>query len=152
MAVRFDNMLADGQSEPAARNISSPALVGPEKALEYKTRYGVDGIMIGRAAIGYPWIFNEIKHFLATGEKLPPPPIEVRVEAIRQHLYRSLEWKGTVLGILEMRRHYSNYLKGFPNIKEYRNQLVHRDSLEAIEEVLDEVVDVYSERPVNAER
>ncbi len=122
----------------------------PEKALEYKNRYGVDGIMIGRAAIGYPWIFNEIKHFLATGEKLSPPPIEARVEAIRQHLYRSLEWKGTVLGILEMRRHYSNYLKGFPNIKEYRGRLVHRDSLEAIEEVLEEVVDVYSGMPVSA--
>ncbi len=116
----------------------------PEKALEYKNRYGVDGIMIGRAAIGYPWIFNEIKHFLATGEKLAPPPIEARVEAIRQHLYRSLEWKGTVLGILEMRRHYSNYLKGFPNIKEFRNQLVHRDSLEGIEDVLNEVVVSYS--------
>src|ERR1035437_332109 len=80
----------------------------PEKALEYKNRYGVDGIMIGRAAIGYPWIFNEIKHFLKTGLHLEPPPIEERVEAIRQHLYRSLEWKGNTLGILEMRRHYSN--------------------------------------------
>lgn len=116
----------------------------PEKALEYKNRYGVDGIMIGRAAIGYPWIFNEIKHFLKTGLHLEPPPIEERVEAIRQHLYRSLEWKGNTLGILEMRRHYSNYLRGFPYIKEFRNQLVQKNSLEEIEVVLSEVVEAYS--------
>jgi nifR3 family TIM-barrel protein len=113
----------------------------PEKALEYKNRYGVDGIMIGRAAIGYPWIFNEIKHFLKTGLHLEPPPIEERVEAIRQHLYRSVEWKGNTLGILEMRRHYSNYLRGFPYIKEFRNQLVQKNSLEEIEVVLSEVVE-----------
>lgn len=116
----------------------------PEKALEYKNRYGVDGIMIGRAAIGYPWIFNEIKHFLKTGLHLEPPPIEERVEAIRQHLYRSVEWKGNTLGILEMRRHYSNYLRGFPYIKEFRNQLVQKNSLEEIEVVLSEVVEAYS--------
>ncbi len=116
----------------------------PGKALEYKNRYGVDGIMIGRAAIGYPWIFNEIKHFLKTGLHLEPPPIEERVEAIRQHLYRSLEWKGNTLGILEMRRHYSNYLRGFPYIKEFRNQLVQKNSLEEIEVVLSEVVEAYS--------
>jgi tRNA-dihydrouridine synthase B len=116
----------------------------PEKALEYKNRYGVDGIMIGRAAIGYPWIFNEIKYFLKTGMHLEPPPIEQRAEAIRQHLYRSVEWKGKVLGILEMRRHYSNYLRGYPNIKEFRNQLVHQNALEEIEMVLEEVVKRYS--------
>src|SRR5437773_5322264 len=91
----------------------------PEKALEYKHRYGVDGIMIGRAAIGYPWIFNEIKHFLKTGEHLPSPTIEDRVEVCSKHLHRSYEWKGPVVGIFEMRRHYANYLKGLPNIKEY---------------------------------
>jgi nifR3 family TIM-barrel protein len=111
----------------------------PEKALEYKNRYGVDGIMIGRAAIGYPWIFNEIKHFLSTGEHLAPPSISQRVEVIRQHLLRSIEWKGTVLGILEMRRHYTNYLKGYPHIKEFRNLLVQKNTLEEIQEVLDEV-------------
>lgn len=116
----------------------------PGKALEYKNRYGVDGIMIGRAAIGYPWIFNEIKHFLKTGLHLEPPPIEERVGAIRQHLYRSVEWKGNTLGILEMRRHYSNYLRGFPYIKEFRNQLVQKNSLEEIEVVLSEVVEAYS--------
>src|SRR5215510_6159674 len=79
----------------------------PEKALAYKNRYGVDGIMIGRAAIGYPWIFNEIKYFIATGEHLPPPSIQQRVEVIRKHLHKSVEWKGLVPGINEMRRHYN---------------------------------------------
>jgi len=111
----------------------------PEKAKEYKNRFGVDGIMIGRAAIGYPWIFNEIKHFIRTGKHLPPPSIRQRIEVIRQHLNRSIEWKGTVLGILEMRRHYTNYLKGYPNIREFRNQLVQKNSLEEIEEVLQEI-------------
>jgi len=96
----------------------------------------VDGIMIGRAAIGYPWIFQEIKHYLKTGELADPPSLEERIEVIRQHLYRSLDWKGPVLGILEMRRHYSNYLKGIPYIKEVRNQLVQKGTLEEIETIL----------------
>jgi nifR3 family TIM-barrel protein len=116
----------------------------PEKALEYKNRYGVDGIMIGRAAIGYPWIFNEIKHFIKTGEHLSPPSIEQRIEVIRQHLHRSVEWKGLIPGINEMRRHYTNYLKGLPNIKEYRLKLVTVKSVEEIEEVLKEIVNMYS--------
>ena len=116
----------------------------PQKALEYKNRYGVDGIMIGRAAIGYPWIFNEIKHYLQTGETLAPPTIQQRAEVIRQHLYKSVGWKGEVLGILEMRRHYTNYLKGYPNIKEFRQKLVHLLSLSAIHEVLEEIEFHYS--------
>jgi tRNA-dihydrouridine synthase B len=111
----------------------------PQKALEYKNRYDVDGIMIGRAAIGYPWIFNEIKHFVKTGETLPPPTIEQRAQVIRKHLQKSIEWKGATLGILEMRRHYTNYLKGFPNIKEYRNKLVTFKTFEEIGEVLKEI-------------
>jgi tRNA-dihydrouridine synthase B len=111
----------------------------PEKALEYKIRFGVDGIMIGRAAIGYPWIFNEIKSYLLTGEHLPPPSIDQRVEVIRAHLSRSIEWKGKVLGILEMRRHYTNYLKGLPHIKEFRNQLVRAVDYESISEILEQV-------------
>ena len=116
----------------------------PKKALEYKNRYSVDGIMIGRAAIGYPWIFNEIKHYLQTGETLAPPTIQQRAEVIRQHLYKSVEWKGEVLGILEMRRHYTNYLKGYPNIKEFRQKLVNLLSLSAIHEVLEEIEFHYS--------
>jgi tRNA-dihydrouridine synthase B len=88
----------------------------PEKALEYRNRYGIDGIMIGRATIGYPWIFNEIKHYFATGEKLPPPTVQQRSDACRKHFEFSLKWKGPVLGILEMRRHYSNYFKGAKNL------------------------------------
>ncbi|MBC7826453.1 MAG: tRNA dihydrouridine synthase DusB [Chitinophagaceae bacterium] len=115
----------------------------PEKALEYKNRYGVDGIMIGRAAIGYPWVFNEIKHFFATGEHLPAPDIEQRVSVARKHLHRSVEWKGLVVGINEMRRHYANYLKGIPNIKEYRTKLVTLCTREEIDGVLDEIAIVY---------
>lgn len=111
----------------------------PQKALEYKNRYGIDGIMIGRAAIGYPWIFREIKHYLATGELLPFPTLEERVEVARKHLRKSLEWKGPVVGINEMRRHYSNYLKGLPNIKEFRNKLVTLTTIEEVGAVLDEV-------------
>jgi tRNA-dihydrouridine synthase B len=116
----------------------------PEKALEYKNRYGVDGIMIGRAAIGHPWIFNEIKHFLKTGDHLPPPSVEDRITVCRKHLFKSVEWKGPVVGINEMRRHYANYLKGLPNIKEFRNRLVTLRAPEEINEVLDEVAVTYA--------
>lgn len=116
----------------------------PEKALEYKNRYGIDGIMIGRAAIGYPWVFNEIKHFIQTGEHLSPPTIEDRVNVCRKHLYKSVEWKNGVVGILEMRRHYANYLKGLPNIKEYRNKLVTLKTVEEIDVVLNEIVEIYT--------
>ena len=116
----------------------------PEKALEYRNRYGVDGIMIGRAAIGYPWIFDEIKHFFKTGEHLPAPSISQRVNVARKHLHRSVEWKGPVVGINEMRRHYANYLKGLPNIKEYRTKLVTLPHMEQIDEVLNEIALAYA--------
>ncbi|XZF15124.1 tRNA dihydrouridine synthase DusB [Chitinophagaceae bacterium MMS25-I14] len=116
----------------------------PQKALEYRNRYGVDGIMIGRAAIGYPWIFREIKHFFATGETLAPPTIEERIDACRKHLYGSVKWKGEKLGILEMRRHYGNYLKGLSHIKEYRSKLVTIDSLAGLEDVLADLAENYS--------
>ncbi len=115
----------------------------PQKAVEYKNRYGVDGIMIGRAAIGYPWIFREIKHFVKTGELLPPPTIEERVDVCRKHLTRSVEWKGEVVGVNEMRRHYTNYLKGLPNIKDFRLKLVTLKEPLAIHEVLDEIENHY---------
>jgi nifR3 family TIM-barrel protein len=108
----------------------------PEKAVEYKNKYGVDGIMIGRASIGYPWIFNEIKHFMATGEHLSPPTLSDRVSIARQHLEMSVRWKGEGLGIAEMKRHYSNYFKGIPNMKEYRMKLVTSFNLAEILEVL----------------
>ncbi|MFC3812948.1 tRNA dihydrouridine synthase DusB [Lacihabitans lacunae] len=109
----------------------------PEKAMEYKNRFGIDGIMIGRAAIGYPWIFNEIKHFLATGEYLDAPTMIQRVAAAKQHLMFSVQWKGPVLGILEMRRHYSNYFKGLPHFKEFRMKLVQSMELDEILETMD---------------
>jgi tRNA-dihydrouridine synthase B len=115
----------------------------PEKALLYKNRYGVDGIMIGRAAIGYPWIFNEIKHFLRTGEHLPPPTIQQRVEVIQKHLHRSVEWKGIKAGINEMRRHYTNYLRGLPNIKEFRLKLVTISEVAEIDDVLEQITNSY---------
>ncbi len=116
----------------------------PQKALEYKNRYGVDGIMIGRAAIGYPWIFNEIKYYLTTGDLLTPPTIEERVEVCKKHLRRSVEWKGPIVGINEMRRHYANYLKGMPNIKEFRGKLVTLKESVEIEAVLDEIIHQYA--------
>lgn len=116
----------------------------PQKALEYKNRYGVDGIMIGRAAIGYPWIFNEIKHFIKTGEHLPPPTVMDRIDVCKKHLHKSFEWKGPIAGIYEMRRHYANYLKGLPNIKEFRNKLVILKTVEEIDEVLNEIAETYA--------
>ncbi len=115
----------------------------PEKALEYRNKYGVDGIMIGRAAIGYPWIFREIKHYFATGELLSPPTIADRVAAACNHLIWSVEWKGERQGVLEMRRHYANYFKGLPNFKEHRQRLVTLDSAAEIVTALEEIVAKY---------
>jgi len=113
----------------------------PEKALEYKNKFGVDGIMIGRAAIGYPWIFNEIKHFFKTGEHLPKPTIVNRVEVCRAHLTKSVEWKGEKMGVLEMRNHYANYFRGIPNFKETRTKLVTLNTFSLVNEVLDSVLE-----------
>lgn len=115
----------------------------PQKAKLYMERYGVDGIMIGRAAIGYPWIFREIKHFVKTGEELAAPTLEERVEVCKKHLIKSVEWKGPKVGIFEMRRHYANYLRGLPNIKEFRGRLVTLMLQEEIIEVLDELYKYY---------
>ena len=117
----------------------------PQKALEYKNRYGVDGIMIGRAAIGYPWIFKEVKHFFATGEKLGPPTIHERVDVCKRHLAFSVEWKGPKEGIFEMRMHYTNYFRGIQNFKPYRQRLVEAGSYEDTLAILDEVAENLSE-------
>jgi tRNA-dihydrouridine synthase B len=117
----------------------------PAKALEYKNRYGVDGVMIGRASIGYPWIFSEIKHFVNHGESLSLPTIMERVRVTRKHLDFSMKWKAGKLGIFEMRRHYSNYFKGLPDFKPFRTRLVEADSYEEIVEILEEVSGFYSE-------
>jgi nifR3 family TIM-barrel protein len=117
----------------------------PEKALEYKNKFGLDGMMIGRAAIGYPWIFNEIKHFFETGEHLPVPTLADRVEAARNHLTWAIEWKGEKLGVFETRRHYTNYFKGIPNFKEYRTKMVSNDDAKDVFAALDEVLEVYAD-------
>jgi tRNA-dihydrouridine synthase B len=122
----------------------------PEKALEYKNRYGVEGIMIGRAAIGYPWIVREIKHFIETGTRRSDPTIEERVEVARKHLIKSMEWKGPIAGINEMRRHYANYLRGLPNIKEYRNKLVRITEQAEVEVILDEIKEKYKDMVIES--
>jgi len=117
----------------------------PQKALLYKNRYGVDGIMIGRAAIGYPWIFREIKAYLKDQTLLPPPTLAERIEVCKKHLHKSIDWKGPIVGINEMRRHYTNYLKGLPGIKEFRYRLVTLNSPQEINEVLDEITAHYTD-------
>ncbi len=116
----------------------------PEKAKLYRERYGVDGIMIGRASIGNPWIFREIKHYFKTGELLPPPTVFERVAAAKQHLQHSIEWKGQTLGVLEMRRHYTNYFRGFHNVKVFRSQLVTTQDPAQLFTILDEIEAYYS--------
>lgn len=111
----------------------------PERALEYRERYGVDGIMIGRASIGYPWVFREIKHYFATGTHLPGPTLSERVDAAKAHLQMSVRWKGEKLGVVEMRRHYTNYFKGIPHFKDHRMALVTLDNEAAILATLEKI-------------
>jgi nifR3 family TIM-barrel protein len=116
----------------------------PQKAKIFRERYGVDGIMIGRASIGYPWIFREIKHYFATGELLASPTIDERVLAVRQHLQHSITWKGEKLGVVEMRRHYTNYFRGLPSIKEFRSILVTEEQPSVLFEILDRIQEHYA--------
>jgi tRNA-dihydrouridine synthase len=117
----------------------------PETALDFKNRYNIDGIMIGRASIGYPWIFNEIKHFLKTGELLDQPSLEERVETVKKHLKFSIEWKGEKKGIFEMRRHYTNYFKGINNFKPVRMKLITSDEQDQLMDILDEIPSQFSQ-------
>ncbi|NMN38713.1 tRNA dihydrouridine synthase DusB [Pedobacter sp. SG918] len=117
----------------------------PEKAVNWRMEYEVDGIMIGRAAIGYPWIFREVKHFFKTGEHLAGPTIEERIEVCRTHLDKSLEWKGPKTGIFEMRRHYANYFKGLPDFKPYRMRLVAEPDINNIYSILEEVAEKFAD-------
>lgn len=111
----------------------------PQKAANWRLEYGVDGMMIGRAAIGYPWIFREIKHFFKTGEYLDKPTMTERIDVCRTHLIKSIEWKGPKTGIFEMRRHYSNYFKGVENFKEFRSRLVTAGNMDEVNDVLEEI-------------
>lgn len=111
----------------------------PEKAKEYKEKYGVDGIMIGRAAIGNPWVFNQIKHFLKEGKFLKKPDIKERINVVKKHLEFSIKWKGEKLGLIEMRRHYTNYFRAIENFKEYRMKLILSESLDYSLDVLNDI-------------
>ncbi len=116
----------------------------PERAMQMRDEYGLDGAMIGRASIGYPWFFKEVKHFFETGEHLPPPTIEERVIAARRHLQMSIDWKGEKLGVFETRRHYTNYFKGIPHFKEYRTKMVTSDHPEDVFAAFDEVQEKFA--------
>ncbi len=116
----------------------------PERAKSMRDDYGLDGAMIGRAAIGYPWIFREIKYYFETGEHLKPPTIAERVAVAKRHLEMAMDWKGERLGLLETRRHYTNYFKGIPHFKEYRLQLVTADDFNTIEQVFESIINQYS--------
>jgi len=117
----------------------------PERAKEMRDVYGLDGAMIGRASIGNPWFFNEVKHFLKTGTTLLPPSLYDRVAAARQHLQMAIDWKGPVLGVLETRRHYTNYFKGIPNFKPFRTLMVTSDAPEEVFATFDEVESSFAE-------
>ncbi len=120
----------------------------PQKAKEYKNRYGVDGLMIGRAAIGYPWIFDEVKQFLTTGAIAAEPDVRERVRVTKKHVEFSIRWKGDKLGIFEMRRHYASYFKGLPDFKPYRSKLVEAMTMEEVYCILDEVEEQFCGEPV----
>jgi nifR3 family TIM-barrel protein len=111
----------------------------PEKVADVKNKFGVDGVMIGRASIGYPWIFNEIKYFMENGEHHEKPSIQDRIKVVRRHLEMSVKWKGEKLGVLETRRHYSNYFKGISHFKEHRMKLVTQDNVKDVYATLDEI-------------
>jgi len=122
----------------------------PERAKEMRDDFGLDGAMIGRASIGNPWFFKEVKHFLATGSHLSPASIAARVETARRHLEMAVDWKGETLGVLETRRHYSNYFKGIPNFKEYRTALVTCNHSEEVFAVFDQIVSAFKDQPAGA--
>ena len=116
----------------------------PERAIEMKDKYGLDGAMIGRASIGNPWFFNQVKHFMKTGTHITLPSLSDRVNTAKRHLEMSISWKGNVLGVLETRRHYANYFKGYPNFKQYRKQMVTLNCPNEIYGLFDEVLEKYS--------
>ncbi|GAA4280265.1 tRNA dihydrouridine synthase DusB [Gaetbulibacter aestuarii] len=117
----------------------------PEKAAEMRDSYGLDGAMIGRASIGNPWFFKQVKHYFETGEHLAPIPMHERVEAARRHLQMAIEWKGETLGVFETRRHYTNYFKGIPHFKEYRTKMVTSDRAEDVFAAFDEVLEKFGD-------
>ena len=117
----------------------------PEMAVKMRDEYGLDGAMIGRASIGYPWFFREVKHFFNTGEHMAPPSMEERVDAARRHLQMAIDWKGEKLGVFETRRHYTNYFKGIPHFKDYRQRMVTSDESAEVFATFDEVMEQFGD-------
>ncbi|WP_435135671.1 tRNA dihydrouridine synthase DusB [Formosa sp. A9] len=117
----------------------------PERAMKMRDEYGLDGCMIGRASIGNPWFFKQVKHFFKTGEHLAPITIEERVEAAKRHLQMAIDWKGETLGVFETRRHYTNYFKGIPHFKEYRTKMVTSDDAKDVFDAFDAVLNDFSD-------
>ncbi len=124
--------------------IGNGDITGPEIAAERFEQTGVDAIMIGRATVGKPWIFREIKHYLETGQALPPPGLKEKVSLARMHFQKSLQWKGEPRGIFEMRRHFSNYFKGLPDFREIRLKLVTSTEVAEISDILDLIEEKYA--------
>lgn len=120
-------------------------ITSPEKAMEMRDKFGLDGAMIGRATIGNPWFFKQIKHYFETGKHLPPISLKERVEAARRHLEMAIDWKGEILGVFETRRHYTNYFRGIPHFKEYRMKMVTSDDSASVFKAFDEVLDMFSD-------
>ena len=122
----------------------------PEKAKEMRDVYGLDGAMIGRASIGYPWFFNEVKHYFKTGEHLAGPTISERTEMARRHLQMAIDWKGEHLGVVETRRHYTNYFKGIPHFKEHRLKMVTSDDPKDVFAAFDVVQETFGNAMIPA--
>ncbi|MFC1733598.1 tRNA dihydrouridine synthase DusB [candidate division KSB1 bacterium] len=123
--------------------IGNGDIKNPEIALEMKKKYHVDGIMIGRASIGYPWIFREIKQYIEKGELPDPPDVNERVSICKEHLIRSIEWKGEKRAVIEIRKHYSNYFRGLVNFKPFKLKLMQGNEMKEIESILDEIYNHY---------
>jgi tRNA-dihydrouridine synthase len=117
----------------------------PERAVEMRDEYGLDGAMIGRASIGYPWFFREVKHFFETGKHLTPPTMQERIDVARRHLQMAIDWKGDKLGVFETRRHYTNYFKGIPDFKPFRTKMVTSDAAEDVFATFDEVEQLFGD-------
>jgi tRNA-dihydrouridine synthase B len=117
----------------------------PELAMKMRDEYGLDGCMVGRASIGYPWFFREVKHFFEHGTHMAKPTMAERVEIARRHLQLAIDWKGEKLGVFETRRHYTNYFKGIPDFKEHRMKMVTSDDSRGVFEAFEEVLEKFSD-------
>jgi tRNA-dihydrouridine synthase len=118
-------------------------VVDPVSAKHFKDTYGVDGLMVARAVYGNPWIFKEIKHYLKTGELIPPPHLQERIRIARIQLHKSCEWKGERRGVIELRKHWADYFKGYPHFKPFRQKMMELESLDEVNLLLNEIEEFY---------